>query len=66
MVAVKNIPKPVGMTLGAAARHAEQTQIVSHRGALSAERMEALLGVCAAAGYSRDVWIKRGRELIFQ
>ncbi len=61
--AAKHIPKPVGMTMQAAARAEEQKRIVSHRGLLSHTDMDALLETCKCTGYSRDVWLKRGREL---
>lgn len=63
MAAAKNVPKPVGMTLHAATRAERQKDIVSHRGVLSEEELERLLETCVATGYTRQVPLKRGREL---
>lgn len=61
--AAKHIPKPVGMTMHAAARAEDQKRIVSHRGLLSRADMDALLETCKCTGYSRDILVKRGREM---
>jgi hypothetical protein len=59
------MPKPIGMTLHAATRAEGQKQIVSHQGVIGVVEMEELLNACVATGYSRHVWVKRGRESIY-